>query len=108
MRIDVIVSFDLHRKGEDVSDSIYRKIKTDLAAIKVEKIAATRDGRVVRLPANTFVGILSGELAEERSRNVRDVVRKKVVSIVKKHHKRATVFVFVGKKWAWTRKSFRN
>ncbi|MBL8522725.1 MAG: hypothetical protein JNN20_03450 [Betaproteobacteria bacterium] len=108
MAVAVVVSFDLHKKSYPVPKTVYNRIKADLARIKVEKFVLNRDKDVVKLPANTFVGILSGPLSKRKSATIRDAVREEVAEIIAAHHKRATIFVFVGKKWAWGKKSLRR
>lgn len=101
MSVAIVVTFDLHGVRRSERWRTYSRIKRTLAVLQINKFVVTKDGRESKLPANTFVGIFRGPLSENASPYIRDITRRKVVSVVRRYHKNATVFVFIGKKWAW-------
>ena len=106
-RVAIVVAFDLHGVKNSKKFATYSNIKADLAKLKLNKhVVSQKSGKTTQLPANTFVGILSGApILEKNAGRIRDAARRKVRKIIKKHHPHATIFVFVGKKWAWGKSS---
>ncbi|MGJ7521761.1 hypothetical protein ACSFA0_14845 [Variovorax sp. LT1P1] len=102
-RTGIVITFDLHDVPNSQKSRIYSNIKRDLAGLALNKFIIKTDGTAVGLPRNTFVGILEGRLFERDAGQVRDVARTRVKEIVLRHHSSATIFVFVGKSWAWGR-----
>jgi len=102
-RTGIVITFDLHDVPNEGKSRVYSNIKKDLAKLELKKHVVKRDGKQVGLPRNTFVGILEGPISEREASHVRDRARTKVKEIIRRHHEDATIFVFVGKSWAWGR-----
>jgi hypothetical protein len=105
-RTAVLICLDLHGVPANKKFQTYTRIKNDLEKLKVRKTAITKSGREIRLTYNTYLGYLPEKFAERSMADLRDLVRKKVVKVVKRHHLAATVFVFVARHWGWGRKRF--
>ena len=106
-RTAIIVTFDLHDVPNEDKYRVYTRIKKDLAKLRLNKFIVKEDGNETSLPHNTFVGILEGSLFKREVATIRDRAKQKIKAIIERHHQRATIFVFVGKNWAWSRPKLR-
>jgi hypothetical protein len=108
-RTAVLVCLDLHGVPAQKKFRTYTRIKNDLEKLKVKKTVITKSGNEIRLTYNTYLGYLPAKFAANQSMaNLRDLVRKKVVEVVKRHHAAATVFVFIARDWGWGRRRFHG
>lgn len=103
-KVAITITFDLHNVKPTRRYAVYSGVKKGLAAMKMNKYVISSSGNQTNLPSNTFVGFLRGpNVARMSVGNIRLVVMKKVKTLIAQHHKPATVFVVVGRNWAWGR-----
>ena len=103
MSMLVVVTFDLH--GAPPAE--YPRVQTALANLTLKKqIRSKKSGKLSEMPHNTFVARFSGKWNKRRAKKLRDYVLKAVRTAIKALGLNATMFVVVGERWAWSRRSF--
>lgn len=101
-KVAITVTFDLHYVKPQNRRRVYTQIRDDLASAKMRKYIIRKSGSQLKLPANTFVGFFSGPTVDGMtSAQIRTVIMTRVKRIIESHHRSATIFVFVGRQWAW-------
>jgi len=104
MSLFAVVTFDLH----GAKSPEYQRVKRRLGRLRLKKQLHSKNSDTpTRLPANTFAAKFIGKCNEKTAKELRNHLTQKVCVAIAELGLRATIFVAVGDKWAWSKKSVK-
>jgi hypothetical protein len=109
MSLFAIVTFDLHKSASHKpAKKDYDQIAAGFARLKLKKeIRSARSGKLSQLTYNTYAAKFKGK-GHGKATKVRNRLRKRIKAVISAviggRNLKARVFIFVGRRWAWSRR----